>query len=87
MSPDAVKWFAFLPVAAGLYWLREGDRVMSWGWERAIPVPFFLLFLWWLLTPRNRRGDPGAHEGVDQGIAFRLGKALNRVRRGKRSAA
>lgn len=39
----------------------------------------FLAFLAWLLTPA--RNKSGGHENPDKGIAFRLGKALNRIRR------
>lgn len=45
----------------------------------------FLALLWWLTSPRR---DGAAHadggEIARQGFAFRLGKALNRIRRGRR---
>lgn len=40
------------------------------------------LLLWWLLGTR-KGGETTAQDGADQGFAFRLGKSLNRVWRGK----
>lgn len=42
------------------------------------------LMLWWFSTAGNKaRG----HEGASQGIAFRLGKLLNHIRRSLRRSA
>lgn len=41
------------------------------------------LLLWWFLSPSRRNAllDADGHERANKGIAFRMGKSLNRVGR------
>lgn len=56
--------------------VKGGDwPVMDWRDYTAFAVLGLLLL--WLLTPRRVRAD--AHESAGNGIAFRFGKALNRI--------
>lgn len=50
-----------------------GDYLMFW---------LLGLLLFWLLSHRSG-GDAAGEDRTDQSLAFRLGKTLNRVRRGK----
>lgn len=44
----------------------------------------FVVLLWWLLSDFGTGKDARAHEEPDKSVLFRLGKALNRVLRGRR---
>lgn len=46
----------------------------------AIAFVLFCLLMVWLLGPRRNRDEASGHQGSDNLIAFRLGKALNRIR-------
>lgn len=52
------------------------------GWPDLVGLGLFLAMMWWLLGKRRDAGDDAAaHQEARQSFAFRLGKALNRVRR------
>ncbi len=53
------------------------------GWPDFLVFVGFVLFTLWLAFGTRRSDDAAHHEGADQGFAFRLGKTLNRIRRGK----
>lgn len=57
-----------------------------WGWLDYAALTFFFFFLWWCLKPLRRSGLVSAnpHEEARKSLAFRLGKSLNKVRRGLR---
>lgn len=68
--------------------------VATHGWPKShgladwLMLVAFLAMVWWLLGKRrDAAGDAEAHEQASQSFSFRLGKALNRVRRGFRSRA
>jgi len=53
------------------------------GWPDLLGLALFLAMMWWLLGKRrNAGGNAEAHQDAGKGFAFRLGKALNGVRRG-----
>ena len=58
-----------------------------WDWRDYSAITATILLIWWLTSRRNREVDAAAHDGMDDGLAFRLGKSLNRVRRRLRSSA
>ena len=53
------------------------------NWPDFLLFVAFVLFTLWLCFSSRRDGKTAHHEGADQGIAFRLGKTLNRVIRRK----
>jgi hypothetical protein len=53
------------------------------GWADVVALSVFGVLLWLLLRKRRDAGsDAEAHQEPGQSFAFRLGKSLNRVRRG-----
>lgn len=52
-----------------------------WDWRDYTAITALVLLLWWLMSPRRSAGLVGSnsHEGTSNGLAFRLGKSLNRV--------
>lgn len=63
-----------------------------WDWRDYAAITGLILLLWWLLSPSRGSGDAAAmsanrHEDASKGFAFRLGKSLNRIRRGTRGSA
>lgn len=72
--------FAFAVIFA----LAKAD-LASFAWGDWLMMGGFIVLLGWLSLPR--RDKPAAHQETSQGIAFRLGKALNRVWRGDRRGA
>jgi hypothetical protein len=79
------NWVPYLFIAAALYWVNNKERIIAHPpqWGDYLMYALLGLLLWWLLSARGR-DDTAHHEGTDQGIAFRLGKALNGIRRRKR---
>lgn len=71
-------------IAVPLYVSTRGWPVR--GWLDHLAIFLFLCLLWWLLIPSrgNALLDGHSHQNAGNGIAFRLGKLLNRVRRGLR---
>lgn len=68
-------------VVAGLsIYNHPPSRPFEWGDYLMFALLGLLLF--WLLGHR-KRGDASAEQSPDQSFAFRVGKALNSVRRGK----
>ena len=64
-------------------------NVASHGWPKShgaadwIAGALLLAMVWWLLGKRRNAGsDAEPHQDAGKGFAFRLGKALNGVRRG-----
>lgn len=55
----------------------EGQK---WAWTEYAALTVFLAVLAWLLTRRSSLEGSDGHEKTGNLIAFRLGKALNRVR-------
>lgn len=53
-------------------------------WRDYVAFAIFGLLIWWCFSPRRDASlmSADAHEQARQGIAFRLGKALNGVLRG-----
>jgi hypothetical protein len=72
---------AALSVSTGLYLYKNDTPVLAWG--DALMFALLGLLLWWCFSTRGR--EPAGHEQANQGIAFRFGKALNRIRRGSGS--
>lgn len=66
--------------------MRQAES--PWDWRSAAAISALLGLLSWLLRPAASRSvSAGAHDGLDQGVAYRLGKALRSVwRRDSRSA-
>lgn len=56
------------------------------GWEDVVLGVAMWLGLLWLVTRDRSSKKPKTHEETSEGVAFRLGKALNRVRRRLRGA-
>ena len=52
----------------------------TWAWTEYVALTVFLAVLAWLLTRRSSLESTNGHEKTSDLIAFRLGKALNRVR-------
>lgn len=74
------QYFGYAAIALAISVYRNPmSHPLEWG--------DFLMFglagllLWWCLSVRS--GEATSHERLDQGVAFRLGKALNYIRRGK----
>ena len=65
--------------AAVIFALAKADT-SKFAWGDCVMLGLFVLVMGWLSLPRERK--PGAGEDARQGFAFRLGKSLNRVRRG-----
>jgi hypothetical protein len=75
-------WLAVaLPVAVVIA-VQKYD-LSRFGWGDILMFGLLGLLLWWLLSARG--GQSAGHEQANQGVAFRLGKTLNRIRRGSRS--
>lgn len=68
-------------ISAALAWTN--GHIVWRGWPDFLMLVGFCLFLLWLLSGARGRHNPAHHEGADQGIAFRLGKSLNRIWRSK----
>lgn len=69
---------------AVIFALAKAD-LGSFAWGDWLMMGGFILLLGWLSLPRSDK--PAAHEEASQGVAFRLGKALNRIRGGGRRRA
>lgn len=72
--------------ALALYFLNNGWPAWR-GWGDVVALCLFGLMMLWLLRERRGSSDPEGHEKPREGVAFRFGKLLNRVRRGFRRAA
>jgi hypothetical protein len=81
MKLDRAALFVALPVAV-IIAIQKYD-LSRFGWGDALMFALLGLLLWWLLSARSR--EAAGHEQTHQGVAFRLGKALNRIRRGSGS--
>lgn len=82
--------FATFAIIAAIYIgmkIASGEPMPSHGPLDLMAFGGFVVFMWWLLRNRERGGDSADGEGAHKGIAFRLGKALNSVRRGLRRSA
>lgn len=71
---------ALLIVISTLHFSRNE---LPTDWREYVGFAVAGLLFWWCLKPLRSDGlvDAGAHDETDQGIAFRLGKSLKRVRR------
>jgi cell division protein FtsW (lipid II flippase) len=79
--------FATFLVVAAIYIgmkIASGEPMPSHGPLDLMAFGGFVVFMWWLLRNRESGGDSADGQGADKSIAFRLGKALNGVRRGFR---
>lgn len=66
----------------------ENFSASGHGWLDTAAFILFLFFFAWLLTGRRSSLESAeGHESAGQGFAFRLGKALNRILRGRRRSA
>ncbi len=56
----------------------------GWDWRDYSAILLLLILLWWFLKPSGRDVlvDDITHNHARNGIAFRFGKALNKVWRG-----
>jgi membrane protein implicated in regulation of membrane protease activity len=83
MRPVTIaQWVGFIAIAAALVISRRGLPDVYPG--DVVGLIVLGLMLIWLLRPSRRiSDDAGGHERPDQGLAFRLGKLLNRVRSGR----
>jgi hypothetical protein len=81
MKLDKATLIVALPIAAVIA-LQKYD-LSRFGWGDAFMFGLLGLLLWWCFSSRG--GEATGHEQPHQGVAFRLGKALNRIRRGPRS--
>lgn len=68
----------------GAVYILPKYKDQIWDWRDYSAITATILLIWWLTSRRNSKVDAAAHEGMDNGLAFRFGKALNRVRRGFR---
>lgn len=64
---------------AVLFALAKAD-LSAFAWGDYLMFGIFIAAMIWLSLPR--RDHPAGHQQAGERIAFRLGKALNRVRRG-----
>ena len=55
-------------------------KEQSWGWLDYTALTLFVLLLAWLLSGSAGVVRADSHEDAPNLVAFRLGKALNRVR-------
>lgn len=69
-----------LAVAAALVLPRYD--LGRFGWGDALMVALLAALLWWCFSLRGNKS--ATHEDANKGIAFRLGKTLNSIRRGDR---
>lgn len=67
-------------IAAMSIYNNPPSRPLEWG--DYLLLGLFGALMIWLLSHRER-GDAAAEDRTDQSFAFRVGKALNRIRRGK----
>lgn len=67
--------------------IASGEPMPSHGPLDFLAFCGFIVFMWWLLRDRKSAGDSSNGQGADKSIAFRLGKALNGIRRGFRRAS
>lgn len=75
---------AYIGIAAAGYSLTHGSLfAYSHGPIDSVMGVAFLFFLAWLLSS-SRLVGADAHEEARKSLAFRLGKSLNKVRRGLR---
>lgn len=75
--------FGFAAAATALYVWREG--IPSAGAAEWVALALLLALIFWLTSPRRDAvGGTASGEGAGEGLALRLGKALNRIRRGRR---
>jgi hypothetical protein len=81
MKVDKAQMIGFAAVALALSLYNNPlKRPLEWG--DFLMFGLLGLLMWWLLSAR-KSGDAPAQDGADQSFAFRLGKSLNRIRRGK----
>lgn len=81
MVTNRTHGLALGAVASGLaIYNNPMSRPLEWGDYLMFALVGLLLI--WLLSHRER-GQASAEQGTDQSFAFRLGKALNGVRRRK----
>ena len=64
-------------VTAGAFALARAPRWPSKE-EIALSIAMLLCYIW-LITPRSK-SDSSASQSLDKSVAFRLGKALKRIR-------
>ncbi len=62
-----------------MLWYMRGGELPPLDWRDYAAFATLGLLLTWLLWPSRRAVDADRHQGADKGIAFRLGKSLNRV--------
>ena len=77
-------------IAIGSYTYVHGSLfAYSHGLIDSAALILFFVFMLWLLGPLRRSSVVGtdAHENARNGFSFRLGKSLNRIRRGFRRSA
>lgn len=82
MKIDKAHGIALGVVFAALAIYRNPPK-QAFEWGDYLMFGLLGLLLFWLLSHR-RSGDTAGEDRADQSFAFRLGKALNRVRLGKR---
>ena len=68
---------------AGFLVLWRNGLTYSKGPIDIMAFVFFLLLLTWFLRPR--RDKSASNQGVDKGLAFRIGKALHGILRPRKS--
>lgn len=56
-------------------------NAQGWDWRDYSAIALLIALLWWLLKPSRPHSlvDGAAHDHARKGIAFRFGKALNRI--------
>ena len=79
------RWATFGGALSVLLMLA-GIQISSHGLPNHGPIDIaafvaFLFFTAWLMSSPVRGDDPAHHQETRNGIAFRLGKALNRILR------
>jgi hypothetical protein len=81
MKVDKAQMIGFAAVALALSLYNNPlKRPLEWG--DFLMFGLLGLLMWWLLSVR-KGGEASGEESANKSIAFRLGKSLNRVWRGK----
>ncbi len=68
--------------------LARGGEIHYGGWGDGVLFVAFCLLLLWIFWPSRRDGvEAGSHQEAGDSVSFRVGQALNRVRRRLRRAS
>lgn len=65
-------------LAVGLVVVAARGAAPAFYFGDAIALAILALMLWWFSTAGRK---PAGHEQADEGVPFRIGKALNRILR------